>query len=219
MKSTMGIGAVVLGLSLTWGMGAARGSVITALAGDRDSFGTGKPDGSTVSVNEILVPGGEDGPFDQWGLLVHSWTHGFAVPVGESIVGASLKIVTLDMEDNGEGDGLGGGPFDDLLFLDGVEFPGAFDDVFTGVANADTQITPNTSIFDLSLFLASLTDGSLDVVVRANGGTRTDSISIDYAELTVVTRPRTPAPEPGANALLILALAVAAFALSRHPAN
>jgi len=143
MRPTLLCVAAVALLSLT-GSGPSEAGIIVHLAGDKDSFGTGKPDGSTVSVNEILVPGGEDGDFDRWALAAFSWTHNFVVPAGETIVAASLRIVTLDMEDNGEGDGAGGAPYDDLLFLDGVEFAGAFDDVFTGVANASTQITPTS---------------------------------------------------------------------------
>jgi hypothetical protein len=158
-----------------------------------------------VSVNEVLVPGGEDGDFDRWALSSFSWTHSFVVPAGESIVGASLRIATLDVEDDGEGDGLGGAPFDTLLFLDGVEFPGAFDDVFTGPANANTQITPNVTAFDLVAFLAVLADGTLQVRVDPFGGTRGDSIAVDYAELTLRTE-TLAVPEPTTTALLGLGL-------------
>jgi hypothetical protein len=183
----------------------ADAGLIVSLAGDKDSFGTGKPDGSTVSVNEILAPGGEDGDFDRWALSSFSWVHSFLVPAGESIVGATLRIASLDMEDNGEGDGMGGAPFDDLLFLDGSEFPGAFDDVFTGPANADTQITPNVTVFDLLPFLSLLSDGSLQVLVNPLGGTLGDAIAIDYAELTIVTE-SSAAPEPATAGLLVLGL-------------
>jgi PEP-CTERM motif len=182
--------------------------IIVNLAGDKDSFGTGKPDGSTVSVNEILVPGGEDGDFDRWALSSFSWTHNYVVPAGETIVAAFLRIVTLDMEDNGAGDGLGGAPYDDLLFLDGVELGGAFDDVFTADATAATQITPNASVFDLTAFLPSLADGSLSVRINPLGGRLGDAIAVDYAELTVVTA---PVPEPATATLMALGLGAAAW--------
>jgi hypothetical protein len=187
---------------------AASGAVIVNLAGDRDSFGTGKPDGSTVSVLEITAPGGEDGNFDQWALALHAWTHAFGVPAG-TIVSATLAIATLDLEDNGAGDGLGGGPYDSTLFVDGNEVPGAFDAVFTPDATATTQITPNVTIFDLSAFLGELADGNLVVTLNPRAGTLADSISVDYAELRIVT---TDAPEPATMALLGLGAIALAFA-------
>jgi hypothetical protein len=201
MKKT----ASALAIALAVAAAAARSEagIIVSLAGDKDSFGTGKPDGSTVSVNEILVPGGEDGDFDRWALSSFSWTHGFTVPAGETIVAASLRIVTLDMEDNGAGDGHGGAPYDDLLFLDGLEWVGAFDNVFTADATAATQITPNASVFDLTPFLRSLADGSLSVLINPLGGSRGDAISVDYAELTLETA---PVPEPTTAALLVIGL-------------
>ena len=72
---------LVLVLSLCFSCSVS-GAVIVSLAGDKDSFGTGKPDGSTVSVLEITAPGCEDGTFDQWGASLHSWTHAFGVPAG-----------------------------------------------------------------------------------------------------------------------------------------
>lgn len=192
----------------------ADAGIIVSLAGDKDSFGTGKPDGSTVSVNEINVIGGEDGDFDRWNLASFLWTHTFVLPAGESIVSASLKVSTLDMEDNGEGDGAGGAPFDDLLFLDGVELIGAFDDVFTGPANSNTQIVPNVTMFDLTGFIGSLSDGMLVVRIDPNGGSRHDAIAVDYGELTIVTR--SSAPEPASSSLAILLLGSLGLAAIRR---
>lgn len=186
------------------------GATITSLAGDRDSFGTGLPDGSTVSVLQITAPGGEDGDFDQWTLPLHTWTHSFDL-AGETIVSAILTIATLDVEDNGEGDGQGGGPFNTVLIVDGSEFPGAFDDVFTPVATAQTQIVPNVTAFDLAGMLDLLADGTVQVLVNPFAGTNPDSISIDYAELRIVTR-AVAVPEPETSWLGLIGILTLVFA-------
>lgn len=188
------------------------GATVSSLAGDRDSFGTGLPDGSTVSVLQITAPGGEDGDFDQWSLALHGWTHTFDL-AGETIVSAFLTLATLDVEDNGEGDGQGGGPFDTILLVDGNEVAGAFDDVFTPVATAQSQIVPNITVFDLTGFLDSLVDGTLDVLVNSFAGTNPDFISIDYAELRIVTR-AVSVPEPATVWLSLLGIIGLALARS-----
>ncbi|MEM6375890.1 MAG: VPLPA-CTERM sorting domain-containing protein, partial [Pseudomonadota bacterium] len=80
---------------------------------------------------------------------------------------------------------------------------GAFDDVFTIDGDGNTQFTPNVSVFDLAAFLPSLADGTINVTVDPAGGTRKDSIAIDYAELVVHT---TPIPLPASSLLLLAGL-------------
>jgi len=166
---------------------------------------------------QITAAGGEDGDLDQWSLPLHTWTHAFDL-AGETIVSALLTIATIDVEDNGEGDGQGGGPFDTLLLVDGNNVAGAFDDVFTAVATGVSQIVPNVTVFNLAAFLDSLADGTLDVVVNPFAGTNPDSISIDYAELRIVTRAAS-VPESGTFWLALLGLGLLGLVAPRRRVN
>jgi hypothetical protein len=89
-----------------------------------------------------------------------------------------------------------------------VELIGAFDDVFTADATADTQITPNVTVFALAAFLPSLSDGSLSVGIDPRDGTLLDALSVDHAELTIETA---AVPEPAAAILLAVGLGVVAL--------
>jgi hypothetical protein len=151
---------------------------LESLAGDRDSFGTDKPEGDPVIPIEVTHDP-LDGDFDRWALNYFVWEHVFTLPPGVCLTGATLTIVTLDLEDDGEGDGLGGEPYDDRLFIDGVEILGAFDSTFT----ADGYpIIPNTDTFILGPeFFPLLQDGSITAELNPLGGERKDSIAIDYA--------------------------------------
>lgn len=186
----------------------ASAATLTSLVGDKDSFGTDKPDGSSVSVNEILAgtPDAGDGQFDLWSPGVFDWTHVFDL-TGLTVTGASLTIATFDMEDNGAGDGLGGGPYDSTLTVDGVEIAGAFDDVFTpdGAAGdpAATILPVNITTFDLASFLPSLMDGSVTFILNPFAGTSGDAISVDYAELSLTV---SPVPLPAGLPLLLAGL-------------
>lgn len=154
---------------------------IISLAGDKDSFGSEKPLGSTVSVNEIFADS-TDAPFDTWCSANFQWTQSYEVP--GTIINATLTIPSLDVEDNGAGDGLGGAPFDDKLFIDGVEVLNAFDDVYTPDGNANTQLPTNVSVFNLdSSFFGNLSDGTVQISVDPLGGSSGDCIALDYAEL------------------------------------
>jgi hypothetical protein len=97
-----------------------------------------------------------------------------------------LTIVTWDVEDNGAGDGLGGEPYDDLLFVDQVEIPNAFDDVFTPDGDESVPFPRNQSTFVLAPeLLPLLEDGSADVFLAPWGGQLFDCLIIDYSLLTV----------------------------------
>ena len=166
----------------------ANAASVVSLAGDIDNFGTGTPSLDPISVLDVSSDP-SDGDFDKWNLTSFSWQHIFSLPTG-NISSATLTIVTLDMEDAGEGDGQGGGPFDDLLFLDSVELPGAFDDVFSPDSTSTGLQTPNVSVFNLPVSLFPLlADGLLDITVDAFGGSQHDAISIDYARIDIQTVP------------------------------
>lgn len=119
------------------------------------------------------------------------------------MIGATLSIVTWDLEDGGAGDGLGGGPFDTTLFLDGMEVLGAFGQTFSPDVGPSF---PNVDTFTLDKgFLQLLSDGSLQVMLNPSAGQRQDAISIDYAELQIETAPAS-VPEPSTILLLGIGL-------------
>lgn len=180
-------------------------ATVISLVGDKDNFGTGAPLGSPINswigVNDAPIhPDATDGLFDSPGVLSPvTWTHLFSLSGQGSITAATLTIVTWDLEDGGQGDGSGGGPYDTTLFLDGIEIPGAFDQTYSPDMGPSY---PNITTFTLSSSLYSLLrDGRLDVTLNPSAGTGSDFIAIDYAELRIETR-CSPVPEPSTLLLL-----------------
>jgi hypothetical protein len=188
----------------TLGIKTAQASNIVSVVGDQDCFGTNRTPCNTASINEAIAnreP--DDGGFDNWGFAVFNWTHNYILPANETITSAVLTIATLDLEDGGAGDGLGGAPYDTRLFVDGIEVPGAFDTTFTPDGGVATQLPVNTTVFNLTPnFFSSLLDGTATIGINSTGGQRGDFVSVDYAKLEIHTA---PVPEPGA-ALGLLAL-------------
>ncbi len=165
-------------------------STAVSIAGDKDNFGTGTPLDQAVRLADFQVdspPSSFDLPRNGWcGVRLFDWAHVVQLPQGANITAATLSIVSWDMEDNGAGDGMGGAPFDSRLYLDGVELPAAFDDVYSWDVDR-WQYAPSTkSVFQLGPgFLAALADGRLDVRVDSAGGVHGDCIALDYAELRI----------------------------------
>jgi hypothetical protein len=191
--------AVTTLLSLS-SIATSQAITITSIAGDKDCFGTGSNTCNTLAVANI-VHEATDQDFDLFTSKTFQWLHTYSFPASASITSAILKIVSLDIEDNGAGDGLGGLPYDDRLFIDDVEVSGAFDNVFTPDGNAFTLIPVNVTVFNLnSTFFSLLGDGNAAIRLNSFGGTRPDGIAIDYAELEIqtVSEPQPPKsiPEP-----------------------
>lgn len=189
----------------------AEAASLVSLAGDEDCFGTNNILCNTVSVNEVIAnreP--DDGVFDTWDLFSFQWSHEFTLPTIGNITNAVLRISTLDVEDAGAGDGLGGTPYNERLFIDGVEVAGAFDTIFTPDGNAATQLPINTVVFNLdSSFFPNLLDGKIDVSVNPFGGQRRDAIAIDFAKLELTTSTPVSTPIPESNSVLsLLALGI-----------
>jgi len=110
---------IVFGVNVT-----VHATIIVSMAGDTDSLGTGLPLGAPLILNNA-VHDPSDGPFDQRMTTPLQWSHAYVIPAGESVVGGSFTFLTWDIEDNGAGDGMGGGPFDDRLYVNGVEVSGS----------------------------------------------------------------------------------------------
>jgi hypothetical protein len=182
-----------LGIMLTVALGFlllqlnADAAIIVSLAGDKDSFGTGLPLGDPV-IPTNMVHDPEDGDFDQRRTSLTTWRHEYTMPEGHVVVGATLTVVSIDIEDGGACDGRGAAACDDKLFLNGVEVLGAFDDTFTPDLSSNGFIPPNTTVFTLGpAFFPLLNDGIVDIVVDPRGGSTTDHIWLDYAELKIET--------------------------------
>jgi hypothetical protein len=163
---------------------------ITSLAGDIDAFGTGATPGTPVALYQFQK-GRNDGDFDvslgNWcQQTTFSWEHRLAIPPGSQVTAAKLTIVSFDLEDGGAGDGRGGGPFDTRLFLDGQEVAGAWDDSYFPDVDVYTPVVPTVTSFELDPnVLTQLNDGVVNVMVNAAGGTQSDCISLDHAQLDV----------------------------------
>lgn len=180
---------------------------LTSLVGDMDSFGTGVTPGDPVRLNDFQrTP--EDGDMDMepanWhDQSIFSWQHNFGLSSASIITGAQLTIVTIGIQDAQPS-----GNFNTQLYLDGIEFLGAFDEVdnenWFGVFTP-----PHVSVFDFTTeFLPLLVDGSLDVMINSDGGLLHDCIAIDYAILEVEV-----IPEP--NTMLLFTIGIISFVVFR----
>lgn len=107
---------------------------------------------------------------------------------------------------------MGSGPFDTLLFVDGIEVVGAFDTTFTLDGNGATQLPINNVVFDLNpSFFPSFWDGQINVALNPRGGLRKDAISIDFAKLEVTAMTEFSVPEPSFVFSLLLLGALSLF--------
>ncbi|NET57237.1 MAG: hypothetical protein F6K47_14050 [Symploca sp. SIO2E6] len=202
------VGATGLTLSLFAFIGnhqQVEAATIFNVAGDQDCFGANTSPCDFIAVNQIIQEP-DDGDFDFFRIGSFNWTHNYTLPVRSNITGAKLTIVTLDLEDNGAGDGQGGAPFDTRLFLDGIEVLEAFDDTFTpdGNGSGTTPHPVNSTVFNLDpSFFSALRDGNIDVQVVSDAGVRSDVIGIDFATVELTIAETSSVPEP-VSALSIL---------------
>lgn len=214
-KKLFGLGILI---SINAALANSAGAItLIDLEGDKDCFGSNKELCNTLYFGEINGTGESGLNFDTWNLNQLVWDHDFVLPEDTIITGAKLTLSTFDVEDNGAGNGLGGEPYDPKLFIDGIEFANAFDQVFTPDEGAQKPI--NTIVFDFDqLLLNELLDGEINIVVNPLGGSRKDAIAIDYAELEITftqNEESSSVPEPP-NFLGLLAIgAIGAFGIKR----
>lgn len=191
----------------------ARADIITILAGDKDSLGTGITVGDPVILADAVATAADGTAFDQRSIGVANWSYTYDLPVDHQIVGATLTMLTYDIEDAGACDTLGASNCEDRLYLGGVEVAGAFDDVSTpDMWTRDRlPIAPNLVTFTLGPeFYTMLATGFLDVRLDGSQAYVVEHFWLDYAELEIETA---RVPEP--STLMLLFGGVATLGLSR----
>jgi hypothetical protein len=178
-------------------------TIITSLAGDKDSLGIipSIPVGDPVAAGYAVATAADGTAFDQRRVGLAEWTHSYAISSGEHIISASLTLLTFDIEDAGAADGMGGSAIDDRLYLDGVEVLGAFDDVYTpDIQTSALPIPPNWVTFTLDQsFFPLMQDGILSI--RMADLNHVDHFWIDFSELKIETAANS-VPEPATMLLL-----------------
>ena len=203
----------IIGLLTLFSLSAihSQATTIVHLAGDIDSFGSGLSHEDLVRV-VYMQNSADDGDFDSWDLTSFTWTHTFSLPDEFVLHSATLTIVTLGIQDGGTGTSPAPSPgpsprdlYDDRLFIDGVELPHAFDNVFTPNGTIFDALPRNISVFDLPhQFLPSLADGTLEISIDPLGGSQRDALAIDYAELSISGTTATAVPETSPTLVLML---------------
>jgi hypothetical protein len=169
-------------------------SYVPVLVGDQDGFGLG-----LVAGDER--PTAPDPYFDQRqpadppftdvmpATVDFTYTHTYSVPVGVTVSSATLRWLTLGIQD-GDSD-VAGSDTDIRLYVDAIEVPGAFDDVdqfyYNSTAGAWVESVGLVEIPLTGSILGELTDGEVEVRIQITqlGSTGTDAIAIDYSELLV----------------------------------
>lgn len=184
-KNLLIVGTSIVGSSFLLISAPANALSLVSRVGDEDCFGISRSPCIIYPSDQITSAGDPHG-FDVWNPVTFGWTHTYSA-INGSITNAQLIVSTLDVEDNGAGDGLGGEPYDITLSIDGIEILGAFDDVFSPDGDgSNTPITGNTVTFDLDLsFFNLLADGQANLFINSHAGRRNDWIAVDYAELRI----------------------------------
>ena len=203
----------ILGTAVMPSVGHA--DIITILAGDKDSLGTGLPLGDPVTLANAVNTIEDGAAFDQRVRNPVEWSYAYALPIGHDIVGAWLTLLTYDLEDAGGCDGWGAAYCEDHLFVNGIEVPGAFDDVHTPDLPAYGFVPPNWVTLALGPeFYSTLATGVVTVQFDNRGPLFSDHVWIDFAELGLATEP-TRVPEPSTVTLLFGGLAMLTAGRSR----
>ena len=171
--------------------------VTTDLLGDKDGFGLGlmegdlRPTGSSAfDEREMDDPAFTDVwpvPFTDPEANAFSYWHTFDSPPGP--YNARLKILSLGIQDGDEQ--VSGSDTDIKLYLDGVEVPGAFDDVdqFEFVDGSGWVETVGYVVLEIPADASWVfMDGAVELtyeVLQLGSHTGFDSFAIDFSELVL----------------------------------
>jgi len=198
---------LVLGVLFSFlliGPAVSDASVITFTLGDRDGLGFGLVPGQQVPFTPFDNRGPGDPAFTDFGVSgeTNAWFSFIYTPILGTINSANLEFGLMGIED--ERNDSAQPDWDDRLFLDNVEIPGAFDTAYTGVLTYGIvyQGIPS-NLFGLladgtaNFFFDGWPYGTSPTVRRG------DQVSFDYVTMTIdyTSAPRLPAP-----ATLILAV-------------
>jgi hypothetical protein len=167
---------------------------VASVVGDKDGFGLDLMPGDEKAAGGALFDAREpDDPdfTDSWPAPSDfTYTHTFEVPDGGMVSSATIRWLTLGIQD---GDSqVAGSDIDMVLELDGVEVQGAFDtvDQFRHNGTIWVEVVGLVEIPLEGPILEVLQDGEVEVRIRilqlASGNL--DGVSFDYSELEVVVR-------------------------------
>lgn len=204
---------VVLSALFVFALGAIAGAdIITTTLGDMDGLGFATPmtPGSTYPSFPFDNRTASDPAFTDFGVVGEtdaSFAFSYSAIVG-TINSASLTFGLAGLEDAQNDSGVP--DFDDRLFLESVEIPGAFDSDYTGIwVYGVVNLTIPGSLYYL------LTDGTasffFDAWQYGTVGTPRagDQVSFDYVTLSINYSPIQAVPEPQAIVLLMAGLGTA----------
>ncbi len=189
---------------------AAHATVMTVTLGDVDGLGFGLTSGQTLTTFPFDNRTASDPAFTDFGAAGETdaaFTFNYA-PIAGTITAASLEFGLAGLEDLRSDTPTA--VFDDRLYLDGSEIPGAFDNDYTGILTYGViPLTIPSNLFGL------FSDGTAGFFFDGwPSGTSTtvrfgDQVSFDYVRLSIEYAQTSVVPAPPALVLGLLGIVVA----------